>query len=121
MDDYVEALLSLAKISQAQLQMATVNLSSIAVSVLDELQDQDRSRLLTRDVQDDVQTWGDERLLRMLLQNLLGNAWKFTGRRERAQISFAAHTETSGEVTYSVRDNGAGFDMAYAGKLFGSF
>jgi PAS domain S-box-containing protein len=121
MDDYVEALLSLAKISQAPIQMVTVNLSSIATSVLDELQDQDRSRLLTRDVQDDVQTWGDERLLRMLLQNLLGNAWKFTGRRERAQISFAAHTETSGEVTYSVRDNGAGFDMAYAGKLFGSF
>jgi len=65
-------------------------------------------------------TQGDERLLRIMLENLLGNAWKFTARKASARIEFGATTE-GGETCFFIRDNGAGFDMRYAGKLFGAF
>jgi len=63
---------------------------------------------------------GDTRLLRIALGNLLGNAWKFTAKRTEAQITFGREKK-NGETTYFIRDNGAGFDMAYVGKLFGAF
>ncbi len=63
---------------------------------------------------------GDARLLRLALNNLLSNAWKFSGGREHAQIEFGSE-ESDGEIAYFVRDNGAGFDMVYADKLFGAF
>jgi light-regulated signal transduction histidine kinase (bacteriophytochrome) len=63
---------------------------------------------------------GDERLLRVALENLLGNAWNFTGKHPRARIEFGTE-QTNGEQVYYVRDDGAGFDMAYADKLFGAF
>jgi light-regulated signal transduction histidine kinase (bacteriophytochrome) len=64
---------------------------------------------------------GDARLLRLALENLLGNAWKFTSREERARIEFGSTTLEGRERVYFVRDNGVGFDEAYAGKLFGAF
>jgi PAS domain S-box-containing protein len=121
MDDYVEALLSLAQTSQSKLAMTQVDLSMVAAAVLDELQDQDSARRVNRNIQDGLRVSGDARLLRMLLQNLLGNAWKFTRHVAAAQISFTARAGEQGEVVYCVRDNGAGFDMAWAGKLFASF
>ena len=63
---------------------------------------------------------GDARLLRVALENLLGNAWKFTGKRDQARIEFGL-TEHDGQQACFVRDDGAGFDMAYADKLFGAF
>ncbi|MGH2524756.1 MAG: sensor histidine kinase, partial [Anaerolineales bacterium] len=63
---------------------------------------------------------GDARLLRVMLENLLGNAWKFTGKRPQARIEFGV-AQRDGARVYFVRDNGAGFDMAYADKLFGAF
>ena len=63
---------------------------------------------------------GDEHLLRVALQNLLGNAWKFTSRQAKARIEFGA-IEREGSTAYFVRDDGAGFDMAYSDKLFGAF
>jgi light-regulated signal transduction histidine kinase (bacteriophytochrome) len=118
---FIEAMLSLAKISQTELRMDLVDLSGMATSVLYELQQQDRSRKLTSKVQPGLRAWGDARLLRMLLVNLLGNAWKFTARRDEAEISFMADAGAGNEAVYCVRDNGAGFDMAYAHKLFGNF
>jgi PAS domain S-box-containing protein len=121
MDDFVTALLALASLSQADMHMGEVNLSEIASAILADLQDQARSRRVIAKVQDGLLAWGDARLLGMALENLLGNAWKFTGRREISEISFSARRAPDGELVYCVEDNGAGFDMAYADKLFRTF
>lgn len=121
MSDYVEGLLSLARISRSALEVEEVDLSAMATRLLDEFETQDRSRRLVRAVQSGLIADGDPTLLRLLLQNLLGNAWKFTGRTEIASISFSATTSSAGELVYCVEDNGAGFDMAKAEQLFGAF
>jgi len=121
MGAYVEALLSLAHISQVSLDVEEVDLGAIANSLLDQMQAQAPERKLLRRVQPEMYAEGDVTLLRMLLQNLLGNAWKFTARNEVARISFTAEESGEGQVVFSVRDNGAGFDMARADKLFGTF
>ena len=71
-------------------------------------------------IADGIKVHGDARLLRIAIDNLIGNAWKFTQDRAPARIEFG-QTEIDGEMAYYVRDNGAGFDMQYAGKLFGAF
>jgi signal transduction histidine kinase len=121
MEEYVDALLSLAQTSQVALYVTDVDLSAIAASVLDELQGQATTRRLVRTITPGLVARGDHRLLRMLLENLLGNAWKFTARLDPARISLTSSVDDGGETVYTVRDNGAGFDMAWAGKLFGSF
>lgn len=121
MGAYVEALLSLAHISQVSLEVEEVDLSTIANSLLDQLQAQTPERKLVRKVQGEMYAHGDVTLLRMLLQNLLGNAWKFSARTDVARISFMAEENAEGQVVYCVTDNGAGFDMARAEKLFGTF
>jgi len=119
--DYIEALLSLTRISEAALVIEDVDLSELANGLLDELHEQDRGRSILVEVQRDMHATGDPALLRLLLQNLLGNAWKFTSRKDAARVSFSARTAPDGEVVYSVVDNGAGFDMTYAGSLFETF
>ncbi|MFC5499325.1 PAS domain S-box protein [Caenimonas terrae] len=121
MDEYVEALLSLATISQTSLRVADVDMSAHALAIVGELRDRWPEREVETEVQPSLAVRGDARLLRMALENLLGNAWKFTARSERVRISFTAQTRSDGELVFCVRDNGAGFDMAYADKLFGNF
>lgn len=121
MNDFVSALLALATLSQADLHLGEVNLSEIAATVLADLQEQARSRRVAVRVQDGLLAWGDARLLRMALDNLLGNAWKFTAQRDLAEISFTARSAADGDVVYCIEDNGAGFDMRYADRLFGNF
>lgn len=121
MTDYVDALLSVAETSQAPLNASSVDLSAIARAVLDELQARDPARRMVREIQRDLVVQGDPRLLRMLLENLLGNAWKFTAGRDVAHVSLASRTGEDGGTVYVVQDNGAGFDMTWAGKLFGNF
>lgn len=116
----IDDLLGLSRVSRAELRREQVNLSAIAGTIIDELRQQEPARHVEIVIAAGVDVLGDGRLLRVALQNLLENAWKFTARRERARIEFGV-TERDGEVVYYVTDNGAGFDMTYVEKLFGAF
>lgn len=120
MGHLIDDLLTLSRTARASLRREQVNISEIAEGVASELQRRDPERevefVITREVRAD----GDPRLLRVALENLLGNAWKFTARTPAAKIEFGA-SWSGGRAAYFVRDNGAGFDMSYAGKLFGAF
>jgi light-regulated signal transduction histidine kinase (bacteriophytochrome) len=107
-------------VTRRSLTRAPVNLSSVAQSVADELKQSAPDRDVDFSISPDVHVSGDEGLLRIALQNLMGNSWKFTAKRERAKIEFNV-AENNGMRAYFVRDNGAGFDMAYADKLFQPF
>ena len=120
MGQLIDDLLQLSRVTRAELKREPVDLSAIAASVLQELRQREPERDVTCSLQQSLTAQGDPRLLRVLLENLLGNAWKFTSKRSGATIELFA--ETAGGVThYAVRDNGVGFDMAYAGKLFSPF
>lgn len=120
-DDHVEALLSSARVEHARLAPCRVDLSGVARRILRGLQLRELDRIVSVQVQDGICAKGDPHLLDVLLENLLGNAWKFTGRRAEASISFTAEAAPDGSVVCRVRDDGVGFDMAHAGKLFRDF
>lgn len=121
LEDHVEALLAFARVAHAPLEARRVDLSAVARRVLRDLQLREMDRIVTVQVQDGICADGDPHLLKIVLENLLGNAWKFTRRRGQATIEFGAELSAQGEVVYRVRDNGVGFDMAYVGKLFREF
>ena len=120
MGELIDGILGLARLGQAALQLARVDLSAIARSVLDELRRLDGERRVETRVEPGLVAVGDPRLLTVVLQNLLDNAWKFTRGRDPAVVEFGSRVE-GGERVYFVRDSGAGFDPAYAGQLFGAF
>jgi light-regulated signal transduction histidine kinase (bacteriophytochrome) len=97
-----------------------VNLSELVQTVLLNLESREPGRKVQTQVATGLFAHGDKRLLGVVLRNLLGNAWKFTSKRDQAQIIFGQE-ERNGEKVYFVRDNGAGFDMDYADKLIGAF
>jgi light-regulated signal transduction histidine kinase (bacteriophytochrome) len=92
----------------------------MAEGIVAELRAQDPDRQVTVEIERNLAAEGDERLLAVVLDNLLRNAWKYTGKHESAHISFGAR-ESGSETVYFVKDDGAGFDMQYADKLFGVF
>jgi PAS domain S-box-containing protein len=116
----IDALLQLSRVSCTGLRMSAVDLSALARSVAGDLRERDPRRKVECAIAEGAKARGDPTLLRAVLENLLGNAWKFTGKREDARIEFGVETST-GSPVYCVRDNGAGFDMKDAGKLFGPF
>ncbi|WP_298268381.1 ATP-binding protein [Geobacter sp.] len=116
----IDDLLQLADVGRGQLERRPVNLSALAQLIAAELRQGEPEREVTFRIAEGVRAEGDSRLLRVALENLLGNAWKYTGKRAGAVIEFGAE-EDEGERVYLVRDNGVGFDMAYAGKLFQPF
>jgi light-regulated signal transduction histidine kinase (bacteriophytochrome) len=120
MSRLIDELLGLSRLSRAEMRREPIDLSVLAVSVVAELRSADPDRDVTIDIASDMATRGDRRLMRTLLANLLGNAWKFTCATTEARIEFGAE-RLNGETVYHVRDNGAGFDMAYADKLFQVF
>src|SRR5581483_10338299 len=119
MEELIESLLKLSRVGRAQLVRAEVDLSQIAKAVADELSTGDSSRQVRFSIASGIRVTGDERLLRIVLDNLLRNAWKFTARRADALIEVGR--ETGPERPIFVRDNGVGFDPAYADRLFGVF
>jgi light-regulated signal transduction histidine kinase (bacteriophytochrome) len=117
----IEDLLGLSRISRTKAVKVTVDLSAIARDAAEELRLADPQRDADFVIAPGVRVVGDPGLLRIVLQNLLGNAWKFTGKKPRARIEFGIVTSAAGQTTCFVRDEGAGFDMAYADQLFGVF
>ena len=116
----IDALMTLARLSSQPLVRQPVNLSQLAGWVVDDLRRGAPERASDIDIAPDLTVQGDPTLLRQVLENLLGNAWKYSARRERAHISFR-RTTTDARTVYEVRDNGAGFDMRSAERLFGLF
>ena len=121
MGELIDGLLSLAQLSRDKLQFDAVDLADVARSIEKECREQDPDRQAQVLIQDTMPAQGDRRLLSAMLQNLLGNAWKFSARVEMARIEVGSERGEAGETVYFVSDNGAGFDMAYADKLFGTF
>jgi signal transduction histidine kinase len=121
MGDLIDGMLSLARVSGANLQSLPVDLSALAQAIADEHQEREPGRGVVFDIQPGLVAQGDGRLLHQVLDNLLGNACKFSGQQAETRISFSGETTTDGAWVYAVRDNGAGFDMDYADKLFSPF
>jgi light-regulated signal transduction histidine kinase (bacteriophytochrome) len=120
MSQLIDDVLHLSKVSRAELRQQEVDLSALASAILDRLRESDTKRVVETRVRPGVTVIGDGRLLRIALANLLENAWKFTAREPAGRIEFGMTTGAA-EPTYFVRDNGAGFDMAHADRLFGPF
>lgn len=116
----IDDLLKLARVSRATMNTDAVNVSDIAQEVVNELRSQNPLRRVDIKIAPHLVTNGDANLLRIVLENLLNNAWKYTSKREHAFIEFGIR-EHQGNECFFVEDNGAGFDMAYADKLFGAF
>lgn len=119
----IDDLLNLSRVTRASMSLQTVDLTAIAKEILADLREQDPGRRVEIVVGQGPPVSGDASLLQLALRNLLENAWKFTSRRDDARIEFGSEGRDprNGETVFHVRDNGAGFDMRYAPKLFGAF
>jgi signal transduction histidine kinase len=120
MGELIDSLLGLSRLTRVEMDVRDVDLSRVASDVAAELRRHDPDRDVEVSVQPGMVEKADPTLVRSVLENLLGNAWKFTAGASAARIEFGAATADD-ETVYFVKDNGAGFDMAYADKLFGAF
>jgi PAS domain S-box-containing protein len=120
MGQLIDALLSLSRVTRSEMQRAPVDLSVLACSLEVQLRKTEPAREVTFEIADGLVTTGDAPLLRVMIDNLLGNAWKFSRPSSHARIEFGMTLERDIPIFF-VRDNGAGFDMAYANKLFAPF
>jgi light-regulated signal transduction histidine kinase (bacteriophytochrome) len=120
MAELIDNLLSLARVTRAEMHRVDVNLTALARQVTDWLRASAPHRDVSFIVDDNLRDAGDATLLTVVLENLIGNAWKFTSKRPHAEIRFG-RVDRDGPPTYFVRDNGAGFDMTMASKLFSPF
>lgn len=120
MANLIDDLLNLSRVSRTEIALEEVNLSELANSIIDELRQANPERNADVIIQPDINVTGDRRLLGIVLTNLVGNAWKFTGQKEQTVIEIGCNSDENSTV-YFVRDNGAGFDMEYSNKLFGAF
>lgn len=116
----IDDLLNLSRISRTEMHMQTVDMSELVRSITGELQKSNPERCVDLQIEDGLQTLADSGLVRIALENLLNNAWKFTCKRNVAHVEFGVMPH-NGTPAYFVRDDGAGFDPAYAGRLFGAF
>lgn len=116
----IDDLLQLSRITRSELEFKRVNLSLLAQNLINELRSGSQNRQVEAIIQPDMHITGDPLLLEVMLANLIGNAWKFTGQRDHASIELGSCLQ-NGKITFFVHDNGTGFDMKYATKLFNAF
>ena len=121
MGQLIEDLLSLAQVSRTTLNNKAVDLSALARIILDEWQVRDPERKVVVHIEKGLNAQGDSRLVRVVMENLIGNAWKFSSQQPVSEITVGSRLDAAGLPEFFVRDNGAGFDMAYADKLFTPF
>jgi light-regulated signal transduction histidine kinase (bacteriophytochrome)/HAMP domain-containing protein len=120
MGQLIDDLLMLSRVTRTEITRADIDLSELAAAIASQLRQGDSSRKVEFKIQPGVTAQGDEILLRTVLENLLGNAWKYSAKKPHATIEFGK-AANGAEPTFFVRDNGAGFDMAHADKLFKPF
>jgi light-regulated signal transduction histidine kinase (bacteriophytochrome) len=120
MSALIDDMLKLSRVTRAELHYEDVDLSAMVREIVTQLQRQDPKRGVDVVIANDVSVRGDARLLHIVLENLLANAWKFTAGRATSRIDFGV-TDTERGRAFFVRDDGAGFDMAYQDKLFNVF
>jgi light-regulated signal transduction histidine kinase (bacteriophytochrome) len=116
----IDDILKLSKISRQEMHRETVDLSALAREAAEDLHGAEPGRAVEWKIAPQVSVQGDPGLLRVVVQNLIGNAWKYSSTRASTSIEFGVG-EWNGRIACFVRDNGVGFDMAYADKLFGAF
>jgi signal transduction histidine kinase len=117
----IDDLLNLSRVTRSEMHKENLNLSAMAKSIAAELQKTDPKRLVEFAIEEDLTVSADTQLLRVVMDNLLGNAWKYTSRHNQARIEFGRFQGTNGRPAFLVRDDGAGFDSRYAARLFGAF
>ncbi len=118
MSELIDALLQLSQITRSQMHFTTVDLSAIATEIAAELQNSQPDRQVELKITPGLVAYGDRSLLRIVLNNLLDNAWKYTSKQMSALIEFDVITSAEQSPTYLIKDNGVGFDPTYADKLF---
>jgi light-regulated signal transduction histidine kinase (bacteriophytochrome) len=117
----IDDLLDLSRVSRGPLRRETVDLSALATGIIDELKRSEPEREVEFVTEEGITAFADANLLRVSLENLLNNAWKFTSKKDKARIEFGSVVHEGAERTFFVKDDGVGFEEAYADKLFGAF
>jgi light-regulated signal transduction histidine kinase (bacteriophytochrome) len=120
MGSLIDDLLIMSRMTRCEMNRKDIDLSKLVLSTLENLKQLDSEREVAIEVTPGIRVNADSNLIQAVLDNLLGNAWKFTGKTEKAKIEFSKIIENEQPIFY-IKDNGAGFDMAYANKLFGAF
>jgi PAS domain S-box-containing protein len=120
MSELIDDMLSLSKISRQEMNPHEIDLSAIVGAIINELRQSEPGRKVEVAIAEELKAYGDSRLMNIALSNLIGNAWKYSSKAANARIDFGT-IEKNGEMLYYVRDNGAGFDMKHAEKLFAPF
>lgn len=120
MGQLIDALLGLSRVSRQSIQHTQINLSNIVRDIIQQLREKEPERQINILIEENVFAIGDEQLLKIVLENLLNNAWKYTAKKEKPTIEFGS-SEVNGETIYFIKDNGAGFNMKYVSKLFDPF
>ena len=121
MSQLIDALLKLSRTTRTPVQRHRINLSALASDIVSRLRDIEPGRQVLINIGENIEATGDRKLLEIVMENLLSNAWKYTRKKSSAVIEVGSTPTDDGTTAYFVRDNGAGFAMAYSSKLFGAF